>query len=284
MKKVGKRLLTGILAVMLTFTMTPFGSVTAEAKTATQVTSVKITKSTGKTIKLLEGKSYQLKVKVAPSNAANKKVTYQTSNKKVATVSASGKIKAVKKGTAKITVASQSDKKKKATVTVKVTVPVKKITITSPDTKNLVLKKGKTYKLKTSVLPSNAANKKLTYTTSKKKYVTVSSKGKITAKAKGSATITAKAKDGSGKKAAIKVTVGTPVTKVTLDRSSFSGEEGTTVTLKAATAPSNATIKKVAWTSSNKSVAAVNANGMVSLKKEGTAQPDLRHMCTTAMR
>ena len=78
MKKVGKRLLTGILAVMLTFTMTPFGSVTAEAKTAAQVTSVKITKSTGKTIKLLEGKSYQLKVKVAPSNAANKKVTYQT--------------------------------------------------------------------------------------------------------------------------------------------------------------------------------------------------------------
>lgn len=91
------------------------------------------------------------------------------------TVSSSGKIKAVKKGTAKITVASQADKTKKATVTVKVTVPVKKITITSPDTKNLVLKKGKTYKLKTSVAPSNAANKKLTYTTSKKKYVTVSS-------------------------------------------------------------------------------------------------------------
>lgn len=127
MKKVRKRLLTGILAVMLTFTMMPFGGVTAKAKTTVKVTDVKITKPEGKTLKLLEGKSYQLKVKVAPANAANKKVTYQTSNKKAATVSSSGKIKAVKKGTAKITVASQSDKTKKATVTVKVTVPVKKL-------------------------------------------------------------------------------------------------------------------------------------------------------------
>ena len=82
MKQVGKRLLTGILAVMLVFTMVPEGSVTAGAEEAAKVTSVKLTKPTGKTIKLLQGKSYQLKVKVAPANAANKKVTYRTSNKR----------------------------------------------------------------------------------------------------------------------------------------------------------------------------------------------------------
>lgn len=59
MKRTGRKLMAGILAVMLTFTMLPFSSITAEANSAVQVTSVKITKPTGRTIKLLEGKSYQ---------------------------------------------------------------------------------------------------------------------------------------------------------------------------------------------------------------------------------
>lgn len=53
--------------------MMPFGGVTAKAKTTVKVTDVKITKPEGKTLKLLEGKSYQLKVKVASANAAIKR-------------------------------------------------------------------------------------------------------------------------------------------------------------------------------------------------------------------
>ncbi len=65
-----------------------------------------------------KGKTYQLKVKL-PKNTASNKITYSTSNKKVATVSASGKVKGVKKGTATITAKAFNGKKAKIKITVK---------------------------------------------------------------------------------------------------------------------------------------------------------------------
>uniref|UniRef100_UPI0040565886 Ig-like domain-containing protein n=1 Tax=Acetatifactor sp. TaxID=1872090 RepID=UPI0040565886 len=51
---------------------------------------------------------------------------------------------------------------------------VSSVKIVKPDTKVLVLKKGKTYKLKTKVKAKGAKNKKVVYSTSNKKVVTVS--------------------------------------------------------------------------------------------------------------
>ena len=65
-----------------------------------------------------KGKTYQLKVKL-PKNTASNKITYSTSNKKVATVSASGKVKGVKKGIATITAKAFNGKKAKIKITVK---------------------------------------------------------------------------------------------------------------------------------------------------------------------
>ena len=65
---------------------------------------------------LKKGKSFRLKVTLAPADSQDK-ITYKTSNKKIATVSKTGKIKAKKKGKVKITVISG---KKKAVCTVKV--------------------------------------------------------------------------------------------------------------------------------------------------------------------
>ena len=65
--------------------------------------------------------SFKLKATVTPKNATNKKVTYSSSNKKVAAVSSSGKITAKKKGKATITVTSKSNPKikKKCKIVVK---------------------------------------------------------------------------------------------------------------------------------------------------------------------
>ena len=65
---------------------------------------------------LKKGKSFRLKVTFTPADSQDK-ITYKTSNKKIATVSKTGKIKAKKKGKVKITVISG---KKKAVCTVKV--------------------------------------------------------------------------------------------------------------------------------------------------------------------
>lgn len=74
-----------------------------------------------KSIKLNLKNSYALKVTVSPANANNKGITWKSSNKKVATVSAKGKITAKKVGTATITAIAKDGSKKKATCKVTVT-------------------------------------------------------------------------------------------------------------------------------------------------------------------
>ena len=63
-----------------------------------------------KTLTLKEGKEYQLKATINPENATDKKVTWDSSNKKVATVDKDGNIKAIKEGTTTITVRSDENK------------------------------------------------------------------------------------------------------------------------------------------------------------------------------
>ena len=107
------------------------GKVTITAKAGNKKTVCKITvKKVSKKIKKITvkkskvtvyvGKTSKISTTVTPKKVTIKKLTYKTSNKKVATVSASGVIKGVKAGKAKITVAAVDGSKKKATVTVTV--------------------------------------------------------------------------------------------------------------------------------------------------------------------
>lgn len=96
-------------------------------KTVCKITVKKVSKKIKKiTVKkskvtVYVGKTSKISTTVTPKKVTIKKLTYKTSNKKVATVSASGVIKGVKAGKAKITVAAIDGSKKKATVTVTVT-------------------------------------------------------------------------------------------------------------------------------------------------------------------
>ena len=125
----------------------------------------------------------------------------------------------------------------------------------------------KTVTLTATVKPDDATDKSVTWTTSDASVATVDN-GVVTAKKVGSATITAKAGD---KEATCAITVvATPVTSVTLDRTSASLKAGETVTLTATVKPDDATDKTVTWTTSDASVATVE-NGVVTAKKVGSA-------------
>lgn len=110
--------------------------------------------------------------------SSDEDVTYTTSNSKIATVNESGKITAVKAGTATITAAAGK-------TTAKYKVTVKNPTLNAV---KKTLKKGKSFTLKVT-----GAIGSVKYSTSKKSVATVSSKGKVTAKKKGSAVISVKA-------------------------------------------------------------------------------------------
>ena len=77
----------------------------------------------------------------------------------------------------------------------------------------LTLDIGKTSNLRATVYPSNAANKKCTWSSSNTSVATVDGNGKVTAKASGTATITVKTSN--GKTATCKVTVNLPAPQIT---------------------------------------------------------------------
>ena len=226
-------------------------------------TSIKLSKTS---ITLEKGKTQTITATVSPSNATNKTVTWTTSNSSVATVS-NGKITAKGAGTATITAKTANGK----TATCKVTVknPTVDPTSIKLSKTSITLEKGKTQTITATVSPSNATNKTVTWTTSNSSVATVSN-GKITAKGAGTATITAKT--ANGKTATCKVTVKNPTVNVTgikLNTTRTWLGRGETYQLSATVSPSNATNKKVTWTSSNNSIATVS-NGKVTAKKDGT--------------
>lgn len=135
--------------------------------------------------------------------AKGAKFTYKTSNSKVATVDAKGKVKPVGPGTAVITVKASAKNYEDATATVKVTV-VKRILKTTKT--SFTKKEGDaafTLGVKTNVKAT------VSYKSSDKNVVTVDSKGKISVKGPGRAiiTVTGKASRMSAQTAKITITV-----------------------------------------------------------------------------
>jgi hypothetical protein len=119
----------------------------------------------------------------------NAKLTYKSSNPKIATINAKGKITAKKNGTARITITALNGKS--ATVNIKVVANAKrlqKLALTRPPKS---LKAGKTAQLKLKITPVSATNLKVTFKSSKKSVITVDKAGRLTAHKKGTAKITA---------------------------------------------------------------------------------------------
>lgn len=174
----------------------------AQSNKKTQKVS-KITLS-GISNKIAAGKKIKLTAKVSPSNAANKKVKWKSSNTKVATVNSSGVVTLKKNSagkTVRITATATDGSGVKAQYKItSMKGAVKKVTISGGKS----VKAGKTLKLKGKVVATHKkANTKLKWTSSSKKYATVINSGKLkTYKAgKGKTVkITAEATDGSGKK------------------------------------------------------------------------------------
>ncbi len=138
---------------------------------------------------------------VLPSYAGNKTVSYTSANTSIASVDASGNVTAKAVGNTTITVAATDGSGVTATVTVYVTKSAIKVTSieVKTDSINLDLNGTKTGKVEvTSVLPANATNKAVSYSSEKTGVATVDASGNVTAKSVGSTVITVKAADGSG--------------------------------------------------------------------------------------
>lgn len=92
------------------------------------VTGVTLDKSTAKLTE--KGQTVDLTATVAPENATNKNVIFETSNEKVATVDGNGKVTAVANGKATITVTTEDGEK---TAACEVTVEIPNVPVPAPE-------------------------------------------------------------------------------------------------------------------------------------------------------
>lgn len=214
-------------------------------------------------ITLSVGTSEVLIATIHPSNATNKNLKWVSSDAAIVNV-VEGTITALSDGTAIITVISE-DGEKSATCTVTVVVPVSSISINKSE---LTLKVGDVEELIATILPSDATNKNVTWSSSNSSVVSVN-KGVVSAIQIGSARITVETEDGE-MSVSCDITVVVPVTGVSLNKTSIVMEDGASEVITAMIAPSNASNKKVNWSSSDISVVNVT-NGIVTSVNPGHA-------------
>ena len=221
----------------------------------------------------------QLSAKVYPLSA-EQSVTWKSSNARVASIDASGKITCLKAGTVTITATANDGSGKKASFKLQIVKLMKSLGLM-----DVSVAGGKSVTLKPVIGPADTTNKKLTWSVSENEYgIKINRSGKLTTKAVTepvNVTVTVSALDGSGVSASCEVTVYPATTKVTI--SAKGGElpasisVDTTLELTASSLPEN-TANVYTWKSSNEKIAAVDANGVVTAVKAGK----VKITCTAA--
>ena len=216
---------------------------------------------------LYVGETESLAATVAPEDASDKSVVWSSGNSAVASVS-NGKVTANKPGSAVIKVVT-NDLSKEAACTVTVKRHAESVELSQ---KEIKLYLGENRSLTATVLPSDASDKNVTWSSSNPNVATVSTAGNVVSKSVGTTVITVKTADG-GYQAECKVTVLEPVVYATSlilapQTLSINIDESSSLTLQMLPANAN---EALVWESDNESVAKV-VNGDVTAVGVGVAK------------
>lgn len=234
---------------------------------ATQVTSISVLPESA-TIKV--GATQQLTASVLPNDATDKTYTWSSTATDVATVSADGLVTAIKAGSAtiKATANDGSGVVGECAVTVENIMPTDITMATS-----LGFTVGDDAKTLTPTFtPANTTDQTVTWTSSDDAVATVIN-GVVTPIGEGTCTVTATSNADNSVKAVCNVSV--VASTVAVESVSLPATQdvyfGKTATLTATVTPDDATNKAVSWKSSDAETVSVDANGVVTGNKIGSA-------------
>ena len=132
------------------------------------------------------------------------------------------------------------------------------------------INKNETTKLKIEILPEEAKNQKITFSSSNPNIISVDQNGNIFGVSSGEATITAIAENGV--KGSITLNVYSKVEEIKLDIENLTLQEGESYNLKATIYPEDATNKNITFNSENNDIATVDQSGKITAIKEGTTK------------
>lgn len=223
---------------------------------------------------MTESSTLQLRAVIYPV-AAREDVTWKSSNAKVASIDAGGKITCLRAGTVTITATAKDGSGEKASFKLTVVKRMKDLTLEGG-----IIAGGKSLTLKPVITPADTTNKKLSWSVSENEAgIRISSSGKLTTKAvkeRVSVTVTVRALDGSGVTATCKVTVCPATTKVTIGIPGGGSVPKTMaydelLVLKATSTPDGAdgAATVYTWKSSNKLVTVKDGNVTADPKAVG---------------
>lgn len=223
---------------------------------------------TTKNVSVYPGKTAKINVKYTNTTAQTTKV-WASSNTKVATVDQNGVVKGVKAGKAKITLTVQNPGDAQALVLSKDVTVKQYVTSIKLNATKKTIYNGKSFTLKATVNPKNAAYKAVTYKSSNRKIATVTSKGVVKGIKPGRVVITVTAKDGSKKVAKCTVTVKAQKAtklKISAKKTTTLKKKGASVKIKATLYPSNTYNKLIKVSSSKKGIVKLSASKIKSGK------------------
>ena len=212
------------------------------------------------------GTQTQLTATLTPNQAANQVLSWSTSDPTIATVDQNGLVTSYKGGNVTIYATATDGTNIKASFTMQIQ---QNATSVSLNKSQLGLKTGGYETLIATVLPQDANNKAIIWSSSDSTIAAVDITGKVTAIARGTATITATTSDG-GFISQCAVTVTQPVSGITLKKSQTSIGIGGSQILIVSITPTNANDQNITWTSSDPCVT-VNQEGIVTGVSEGTS-------------
>lgn len=235
-----------------------------------EFTNLKSIEVLTKSLVITIGTSKQIEYKTESEDVI---INWKSSNENIVKVDETGKVTAITGGTSTITATTSQNETINISIEVVVIIPPTGLTLADgtnslTTTSNITMNSGTTKTILATISPTNATNKKITWTSNNTNIATVDSTGKIIAKSSGTATITAKTENGIS--TSFKVTVIVPVTSITLSQTSLTLYTPNTTQLTATINPTTATDKNITWTSSDSSIATVDSTGKVTAKSSGT--------------
>ena len=219
-----------------------------------------------KTAEININEQLQLTAHTLPLETSDGLVTWSCSNDDIATITENGIITGVKQGSCIVT-ATSVDGNYTASCQVKVLQPITDVQLERHDA---TINVGNSIQINARILPDNADNKDIVWTSSNEDVATVSKDGFITGKGTGTAIITVASSENENVKDECEVMVLQPVTGITLDYNELVLTNiGETAHLNAIVLPEDASNKEVRWSSSKENVCTVSNNGTVVALDDG---------------
>ena len=201
---------------------------------------------------------------IYPDITINKTVTWSSSNENIVTVDQDGNVTAVAIGSATVTAHCGN-----VSASCSVVVTPVMVTSISVEPSALTIQDSESRRLMATVLPENATDKAVRWSSSNAKIATVDDTGLVTPIKTG--TVEIKATCGTVSASAKITVVETPASEVILDKTSVSLNPSESIRLTATILPGNTTSKAIQWNSNNPGVATVDINGNVTAVSEGVA-------------